>query len=367
MLQKSVKNEKRGVEKMKKWMAAILAATLSFGAVPAAAADYGTCTLTYADGSTITFEAVQQQKQTITIDYDGEEIEREVRVFVAKPGSAVTATDANGDATGVGFVGYGDHNGNEVYNSSPLSFYLPEGGAMDEMFTMGGYGTPGDLTDYLAVYDPESYDAAIGYYDNMIYVCLGDAEVAQPEENAPSAWAKEMVESAKAAGMVPALTGDPAYTDAITREQFAELAVQTVFACTGEKTQAAASGTFTDTQSEVILQAYAAKIVSGVGNGQFGPKTTSNREQIATMIANTISYLESKSGVDLTPNAGSVAAFSDQSQVSSWAVGPMGLLAANGIMGGTSATTLSPKSPCTVEQSIVLLYHVYENYQAAME
>ena len=40
---------KRRVERMKKWMAAVLAATLSFGAVPVAAADYGTCTLTYAD------------------------------------------------------------------------------------------------------------------------------------------------------------------------------------------------------------------------------------------------------------------------------------------------------------------------------
>ena len=37
----------------------------------------------------------------------------------------------------------------------------------------------------------------------------------------PSDWAKSEVELALAAGLIPKLTGNPAYTDTITREQFA--------------------------------------------------------------------------------------------------------------------------------------------------
>ena len=63
---------------------------------------------------------------------------------------------------------------------------------------------------------------------------------------------------------------------------------------------------------------------------------------------------------DLTPAASDISKFTDKDKVSGWAKESVGTLAANGIMSGTSATTLSPKDSCTVEQSIMLLYRVYE-------
>jgi len=61
---------------------------------------------------------------------------------------------------------------------------------------------------------------------------------------------------------------------------------------------------------------------------------------------------------------GGIDKYDDRGEVSDWAVDGVGVLAANGIMKGTSDTTLSPKSPCTVEQSIILIYRLYMEYAA---
>ncbi|MEM5767447.1 MAG: hypothetical protein AAGU23_04545, partial [Bacillota bacterium] len=79
--------------------------------------------------------------------------------------------------------------------------------------------------------------------------------------NTPSDWAKSGVEAAIAAGLVPALTGNPGYQDTITREQFAELV-----ACMVEKVQGgeldAAGSAFSDSANPAVLKAYAAGIVA---------------------------------------------------------------------------------------------------------
>lgn len=190
-------------------------------------------------------------------------------------------------------------------------------------------------------------------------------QVADPEDlpyiptaNGPSAWAVSEVQAAAAAGLIPDLTGNPGYRDPITREQFAELAARLVEVCAGAEPGAAVS-TFTDCDNESVRFAADCGIVNGVGGGRFNPKATTNREQIAAMVARAVAYLETDRGVDVTPKEGSIAGFADKGSVSSWAAESMGLLAANGIFKGTSDTALSPKKSCTVEQSILLCYRVY--------
>lgn len=186
-----------------------------------------------------------------------------------------------------------------------------------------------------------------------------------PSDGGPSSWAVSEVEKAAAAGLIPKLTGNPAYTDAITREQFAELVVQSVEVMLDRELDAAPSGTFTDSSNPSVLKASQTGIVNGVGEGKFEPKTTTNREQIATMIFRAIQYVENDTGKVVAPNAGSLAGFTDKDAVSSWATEGVGTLAANSIMNGTSATELSPTEACTVEQSILLCYRLYEKFQSA--
>lgn len=183
--------------------------------------------------------------------------------------------------------------------------------------------------------------------------------------NSPSTWANSGVSAANEAGLIPELTGSPDFQDVITREQFAELAVQMITVLCGEGPDISNAAIFTDCNNASVSAAAAAGIVSGIGEGKFNPKATTNREQIATMIARTIAYIDNETGSDLAPVAADISKFSDKDQISPWAVDGVGMLAANGIMAGTSATTLSPKASCTVEQSILLLYRVYEQFHAA--
>lgn len=176
---------------------------------------------------------------------------------------------------------------------------------------------------------------------------------------APSDWAKAEVEEAVQAGLVPQLTGDPAYRDSLTREQFAQLVVQTVEVVLDKELPAASADTFTDCTNPAVLKANKAGIIGGIGGGKFAPAQTTNREQIATMMARAIDYLEENSDLSLAPKAGSLEGFTDAAQVSSWAAESMGRLTANGLMKG-SGSALAPQDPCTVEQGILLLVRLME-------
>lgn len=179
------------------------------------------------------------------------------------------------------------------------------------------------------------------------------------ENEMVSDWAKDEFFAASELGLVPELTDNPAFRGNITREQFAELVVNMTEKAMEKELEAAATDTFTDTTNPEILKAYQAGIITGVGEGKFSPKATTNREQIATMIYRATQYLAEQTGADLTPNTGSIEVFTDKASISDWAVESVGALAANDIMKGTSATTASPKDACTVEQSILLIYRVF--------
>lgn len=193
-----------------------------------------------------------------------------------------------------------------------------------------------------------------------VLLCLGLLWIpARAVAGTPSDWAKDEVEQAVQAGLVPQLTGDPAYQETLTREQFAQLVVQTVEVMLGRQLTAAPAGTFTDCETPAVLKASEAGIIGGIGGGKFAPEQTTNREQIATMMARAIDYLEENSDLSLAPKAGSLEGFTDAAQVSSWAAETMGRMAANGIMEG-SGSALSPQNPCTVEQGILLLARLYD-------
>lgn len=169
----------------------------------------------------------------------------------------------------------------------------------------------------------------------------------------PSAWAKAEIDAAIVAGLVPALTGNPGYQDAITREQFAELAFTATMQMTTGETEIKLV-TFSDTENPSVRKAAGLGIVNGVGNDLFDPTQTTNREQIATM-------LQRAWGVVGTPTpAISLTSYTDAGEVSGWAVDAVGSMTASRIMKGTSDTTLSPKAPCTVEQAILLVYRLYQ-------
>ncbi len=169
----------------------------------------------------------------------------------------------------------------------------------------------------------------------------------------PSQWAVSEIDAAIAAGLVPDLTGSPRYQDTIDRLQFAELAVNLVETVTGEDLAPADPAAFSDCDSAAVLKAYGAGIVNGVGDGRFDPNGELTREQLATMLYRAWTVLG-----DAAPAVG-LGGYADAGDVSFWAEDAVSALADSGIMKGTSEVTLTPQAPCTVEQSILLVYRLY--------
>lgn len=173
-----------------------------------------------------------------------------------------------------------------------------------------------------------------------------------------SDWAQDEIELARQAGLITEHTNSYMTRDC-TRFQFAELIVNMAEKATGKAIAAAPDTTFTDCKETAVLKAYAAGIVSGVGNGKFAPDQTTNREQIAAMVYRAITYIEKETGRAFATKNADLTRFTDKADVSAWAAEGVGVLANNGIMKGTSDTALSPANTCSVEQSILLVYRVF--------
>ena len=115
------------------------------------------------------------------------------------------------------------------------------------------------------------------------------------------------------------------------------------------------SSTFADVApgqyyTSAVIWATQNGIVSGYGNGYFGTNDIVSREQMATIL---FRYAKSKDyDTSLVKDIGG---FTDSDQVASYAKRALQWAYANGIIGGTSETTLSPKGSATRSQVATIL------------
>ena len=170
-----------------------------------------------------------------------------------------------------------------------------------------------------------------------------------------SSWAQSGVNWAKQNGLVDeALLGSD-YTKAMTRLQFCSVAVKLAESMSGTTITPAASSTFTDTDNAYALKAYAAGITGGTGDGTtFSPNANLNRQQMATFIYRALQYVKANSAVRYTAYTSKLGSYTDAGQLSSWAKEPMAFMNALGLVGGTSATALSPMGLCTIQQALIV-------------
>ncbi|MFI3251038.1 MAG: leucine-rich repeat protein [Eubacteriales bacterium] len=189
--------------------------------------------------------------------------------------------------------------------------------------------------------------------------CTDDVEEEVVSLPKHSDWATGNLLTAMEYGLLVDSLGSD-YTVAIKRSQIAQLLVHMVETYTGSALEAADSATFTDTSDTSILKAYAAGIISGSGEGTFTPDGEATREQIALMTYKAILHLEGATGKTLVSKNTSISGFSDGATVSTWARGAVGILTNNGLMSGTSGSTLSPLSTTSIEVAVVLNNGVYK-------
>ena len=107
---------------------------------------------------------------------------------------------------------------------------------------------------------------------------------------------------------------------------------------------------------EAVRWAASEGIVSGYGNGKFGPNDPITREQLAAMLYN----YEKKQGGGFNGAWAFRLDFDDVASVSEWAYEPMSWMVMNGVISGTSSTTLSPKGQATRAQAATMLMRYLE-------
>lgn len=137
----------------------------------------------------------------------------------------------------------------------------------------------------------------------------------------------------------PAANGTTVFNgySTITRGQV----VTILYRLSGSPTASTYSG-FNDVPSNQyyaapITWAYSNGIVQGMGNGQFAPNSPITREQLAKILRDYSAYR----GLNITKTT-SLTGYSDAGSVHDWAQAGMQWAVGNGIVTGTSTTTLTP-------------------------
>lgn len=171
------------------------------------------------------------------------------------------------------------------------------------------------------------------WMDNEIFSDYSNTvEIGNPAYwSTASDWATTELQKAADAGLMPEILKGADMTKHITREEFAEVALLMYQKASGITDTPAAPNPFTDTQNPQILKAYQLGIVKGTSAATFEPKTLINREQVAAMLIRAIKLI--------APNADYSTAgaqtFTDQADISSWALNDCLYIAKLGIIKGS--------------------------------
>lgn len=146
-------------------------------------------------------------------------------------------------------------------------------------------------------------------------------------------------------------------TKPITREEFAELVVKLYEITTGTKAQVESPNPFTDTTNPEILKAFKLGITTGTSKTTFTPKALTNREQVASMLSRAIKKMVPED--DFSTEGAPV--FTDQNDISSWALEHVSYIAKLGIIKGADGKFL-PLSSTTREQAIAMSLRTFNRF-----
>ena len=159
----------------------------------------------------------------------------------------------------------------------------------------------------------------------------------------PDHWASDYIRFVSARGLFSGIGENLFAPDLpMTRAMFAQVLANIEGAdLTGFKTSV-----FDDVKTDkwfapAIEWAAKAKIVSGYGNGSFGPEDNITREQMAVMLVNYVKY----KGYELPK--GETTEFADEENIADWALGAVKQIQAAGIVNGKPGNIYDPKGIAT--------------------
>lgn len=185
-------------------------------------------------------------------------------------------------------------------------------------------------------------------------------ELERTDGTAGSSWSRKPINGAMEEGLVDDddvaenLSTSAALSAPITREEFCHLACRTYEKLRGEvgEEQYAALD-FSDCHNVEVRKMAALDVVRGVGGGRFEPDGLLTREQAATMLSRLALALGK-------PFSDSEPTFSDNGDISSWAMAAVGQMQLSGVMNGTGNNSFTPQGSYSWEQSVVTIYRLYD-------
>jgi hypothetical protein len=172
-----------------------------------------------------------------------------------------------------------------------------------------------------------------------------------------SDWAVGELKKAQQQGLIPDSLVGGDFTKAITRREFAAVAVKLYENLSGKKAVAAATNPFTDTKDAEVLKAYNTDLMVGTAPDKFSPDVILDRQTAATALTRVLKkcYIDGwtyATDSSFTLNFTMPSKFKDDARISPWAYQSVYFMAANNVIKGNSDGTFAPRATTTAEQAI---------------
>lgn len=182
----------------------------------------------------------------------------------------------------------------------------------------------------------------------LLVISLMLTSVSFAAEDEPSIWAEDFIDELEAYGEIrsDALNG---FQNNITRSEFIYLTVKMIEIVNGESITIDSSIKFSDTNDIYALKGATVGVTSGIGDGKFGPNMLLTREQMATLLINTLDQLNMRTVIDPAYQ------FLDDEDFSSWAKDAIYLVKANDIMNGVGNDKFDATGYTKTEAALVVV------------
>lgn len=180
----------------------------------------------------------------------------------------------------------------------------------------------------------------------------------------PNWWAEETVRGAREYSLISHEYGNKPYTDAITRIDFINVAVNIYSTITAEDVTSNAYSPFLDTDGTFPNMAYYVGIISGDGEGHFFPDSYITRQEMCKVITSMLSA----AGVlgPYFPSSGVFDNIQDSWDIDDWAKDYVAFMLDNDLMAGYDGY-FKPKEYVSREEAAIIAYRCFIKYGRDVE
>ena len=189
------------------------------------------------------------------------------------------------------------------------------------------------------------------------WVSAWSNELVINEPVSTSPWAVTEIKKADEMGLIPDCLKNVAYTQNITRAEFAAVSVKLYENLSGVAIATTSINPFKDTNDEEVLRAYSLGITAGTSEDTFEPDALLTREQAATMLARVWKRFSIPGWTPKTDYLYKLdfempEAFVDDELISDYAKEAVYFMAANKIINGVGDGKFAPKNTTAEEDEM---------------